>query len=83
MAKVRQPPPGRTGTATALNAEMSKLQRPLQGQPEGAKKLSPGVYPGLAENKRFALKLKGLEIRRRSGAKVRSRFSPHLVALQG
>jgi hypothetical protein len=34
--------------------------------------------PGLAENKRFALK--GLEMRTRFGSKVRSRFLTHPVA---
>jgi hypothetical protein len=49
--------------------------------PRRGKKAQPRVYPGLAENRRSALK--GLEIRMRSGSKVRSRFSPYLSAPSG
>jgi hypothetical protein len=38
-----------------------------------------GRFPGLVDNKRFALK--GLETRTRSGSKFPSRLSPYLVAL--
>jgi hypothetical protein len=38
------------------------------------------LSPGFAENKRFALKLKGLEMPTQSRSKVRSPFSPYLVA---
>ncbi len=53
----------------------------VPGMPRRGKKAQPRVYPGLAENRRFALK--GLEIRTQSGSKVRSRFSPYLSAPSG
>jgi hypothetical protein len=45
----------------------------------GQNSLAQGL-PGLVKNKRFALKLKELETRTRSGSKVPSRLSPYLMA---
>ncbi len=52
-----------------------------RARPEGARKLRAQGSPWVRRNIRFALK--GLEMRTRSGSKVRSRFSPYLVAPQG
>jgi hypothetical protein len=48
--------------------------------PKGQENLAQGL-PWVSRYKRFALK--GLEIRTRSGSKIRSRFSPYLVAPSG
>ncbi len=48
--------------------------------PKGQESLAQGL-PWVSRNKRFALK--GLEMRSRFGAKVRSRFAPYLVAPSG
>jgi hypothetical protein len=48
--------------------------------PKGRESLAQGL-PWVSRNKRIALK--GLELRMRSGSKVRSRFSPYLLAPSG
>jgi hypothetical protein len=51
-----------------------------RARPEGQGSLAQGL-PWVSPNKRWALK--GLEMRTRSGAKVRNRFSLYLVAPSG
>jgi hypothetical protein len=54
--------------------------RPDGPAPKGQENLAQGS-PWVRRNIRFALK--GLEMRTRSGSKVRSRFSPYLVTPSG
>jgi hypothetical protein len=53
---------------------------PEGSAPKGQESLAQDL-PWVSQNKRFALK--GLEMRKGSGSKVRSRFSPYLVAPSG
>jgi hypothetical protein len=59
---------------------LAPVIRPDGPAPKGQESLAQGL-PWVSRYKRFALK--GLEMRTRSGAKVRSRFSPYLVAPPG
>jgi hypothetical protein len=59
---------------------LAPLVRPDGPAPKGLESLAQGL-PWVSRFKRFALK--GQELRTRSGSKVRSRFSPYLVASSG
>jgi hypothetical protein len=59
---------------------LAPVIRPDGLAPKGQEILAQGS-PWVSRNKRFALK--GLEMRTPSGSKVRSRFSPYLVAPSG
>jgi hypothetical protein len=59
---------------------LASVIRPEGSAPKGQESLAQGLS-WVSRNKRFALK--GLEMRTRSGAKVRSRFPPCLVAPSG
>jgi hypothetical protein len=56
---------------------LASVIRPEGPAPKGQESLAQGL-PWVTRNKCFALK--GLEVRRRSASKVRSRFSPYLSA---
>jgi hypothetical protein len=55
---------------------------PEGSAPKGQESLAQGS-PWVSQIKCFALKLKGLKMRPRSDLKVRSRFTPYLVAPSG
>jgi hypothetical protein len=59
---------------------LASVIRPDGPAPKGQENLAQGS-PWVRRYIRFALK--GLEMRRRSGLKVRSRFSPYLAAPSG
>jgi hypothetical protein len=59
---------------------LAPVIRPKGPGPKEQESLAQGL-PWVSRYKRFALK--GLEMRTRSGRKVRTRFSPHLVVLSG
>jgi len=59
---------------------LASVIRPDGPAPKGPENLAQGS-PWVRRNIRFALK--GLEMRTRSGSKIRSRFSPYLVAPSG
>jgi hypothetical protein len=85
-------PEGQANSSQARSAwvAMQRVPRPgylfsvshtaRRARPKGPENLAQGS-PWVRPNIRFALK--GLEMRTRSGSKVRNRFSPYLVAPSG